>query len=296
MRCPRTASASSCDEAVVEPLVVAVVEALLLERPLEVPVRLGRRRRSPGWRLLTARDHARPVVVGRPRPGALAPRALEDVVHHQHRHVAAHAVALVGDRAAASRPRRRAGRARTRSAARRPARPGSTGRGRSRATRSPTRTNEAGSRSRSSSLAADEVLGMRLRPRVVGRDVVRHEVEDQPDARARASAVARRGEARPARRGARRPRSRGCSTASRPRPSVAKSGSARAEALDAAPSFCERDRDPGRAALPDAHQPDGVEPERRDRVPLASPARRRGRSALPSRRLSSSSQTQVLIS
>ena len=32
--------------------------------------------------------------------------------------------------------------------------------------------------------APHEVLGVRVRPRVVGRDVVRHEVEDQPDARA----------------------------------------------------------------------------------------------------------------
>ena len=38
------------DEPVVEPLVVAVVEALLLERPLHVPVRLGDEQRCPGAR------------------------------------------------------------------------------------------------------------------------------------------------------------------------------------------------------------------------------------------------------
>ena len=64
----------------------------------------------------------------------------------------------------------------------------------------------------------------------------------------------------------RRRRSRGCSTASRRRP-PREVRERLAEALDQA-VVRERDRDPGGAALPDAHQPDGVEPERRDRVPF----------------------------
>ena len=84
-------------QAVVEPLVVAVVEALLLQRPLEIPVGLGHEHEA--WmRALHSGDHGRPVVGVRSGPTALTPRALEGVVHHQHRHVAAHAVALRGDR------------------------------------------------------------------------------------------------------------------------------------------------------------------------------------------------------
>ena len=46
---------------------------------------------------LDRRDDRRPVVVGRPGSGAAAPGALEDVVQHEHGHVAADAVALSGD-------------------------------------------------------------------------------------------------------------------------------------------------------------------------------------------------------
>ena len=53
---------------------------------------------KPGWARLTAGITVGPVVGIRPRAGAVAPGALEDVVHHQHRHVAADAVALRGDR------------------------------------------------------------------------------------------------------------------------------------------------------------------------------------------------------
>ena len=84
-------------EPVVEALVVAVVESLLLQRPLAIPVGL-RDEDEVGMDVLDDRDRRRPVLVSGPRPATCAPRALEDVVHHQHRHVAAHAVALSGDR------------------------------------------------------------------------------------------------------------------------------------------------------------------------------------------------------
>ena len=76
---------------IVQPLVVGVVESLLLQRPFEIPVDLGHE--AEAGRLLA---HAR----GGSRPEGLraeAPRPLEHVGQHQHRHVAAHAVALSGD-------------------------------------------------------------------------------------------------------------------------------------------------------------------------------------------------------
>src|SRR5437016_4575609 len=78
-------------EAVVEPLVVRVVESLLLEGPLQIPVDLGQEAevRNP-----------RPHLLGRLRPERLGPDgpgSLEDLRQDQHGHVAAHAVALPGD-------------------------------------------------------------------------------------------------------------------------------------------------------------------------------------------------------
>ena len=78
-------------EAVVEPLVVGVVEPLLLERPLEVPVDLGQEQESRDLRA-DGRRGARPE-----RRRRDPPRPLEDLGQHQHRHVAAHAVALARD-------------------------------------------------------------------------------------------------------------------------------------------------------------------------------------------------------
>ncbi len=103
-------------------------------------------------------------------------------------------------------------------------------------TRSPTWTNEAGSRSRSSSLAADEVLGVR-RPSTGGR-ARRGSARSRGSARAPRSRerLPRRGEALRRRRGARRPCSRGCSTASRRRPRLVTSGSA-SRKLSTRPSF-----------------------------------------------------------
>ena len=133
-------------------------------------------------------------------------------------------------------------------------------------TRPPTSTKDAGSRAGRPRCPGRSTRGAR-RPRVVGRDVVRHEVEQQPDAavgqrRARGGEPTRPAEVRVDR------RSRGRSTASRRTSSVAKPGSASPEARRQA-RVREGDRDPGRAPLPHAHQPDGVEPKRGDRVPLA---------------------------
>ncbi len=83
-------------EPVVEALVVAQVKPLLLQGPLHVPVRLGHEQHV-GKLALHAPDQRRPVILGGGRAGPLAPRAGEDLVGHQHRHVAAHSVALPPD-------------------------------------------------------------------------------------------------------------------------------------------------------------------------------------------------------
>ena len=89
-----------CDVAlrqpVVQPLVVAVVEAQLLQVPLPVPVRL---RDEPELRVHLPRrgDHLGPVRHGRWRSHPVAPRRRHHVVEHQHGHVAAHRVRVPGD-------------------------------------------------------------------------------------------------------------------------------------------------------------------------------------------------------
>src|SRR5882762_2985592 len=88
-------------QAVVETFVVGVVEPLLLEGPLEIPVRFGHEDEvRPA--LAHARDGRRPeglvdgrAAVGRPR--AIAPGATHDVWQHEHRHVAPHSISLRGD-------------------------------------------------------------------------------------------------------------------------------------------------------------------------------------------------------
>src|SRR5207245_2285915 len=74
---------------------------LRLEGPLEVPVRFGHEDEvRPA--LAHARDGRRPegIVDGRAAVGrarAIAPGPPDDVWQHQHRHVAAHPIALRGD-------------------------------------------------------------------------------------------------------------------------------------------------------------------------------------------------------
>ena len=196
--------------------------------------------------------------------GAVAPGAREDLVGHQHRHVAAQPVALVADadqrlghrlaqrgrvgvelddvgpwgevRVAALRERRRR------------------------------RCQERLRMPREFLLgAAQETLGALSRPRVVGRDVVGHEVEDQPEL-----AVGERG-AGPG---------QGLGAAEAIVDHVVAHAVRRADhVLVAKVGQGARDRprragdrrgrsQAGRAALPDAHQPHGVDGQRGERVPL----------------------------
>ena len=75
-----------------EALVVAVVEALLLQFPFEVQIGLGQEREAT-MGVAHRRDRLRPERRRRETPGAL-----KDLGQRQHRHVAAHAVALPSDR------------------------------------------------------------------------------------------------------------------------------------------------------------------------------------------------------
>src|SRR5688572_31159223 len=82
-------------ETVVQPLVVAVVEALLLKLPLQIPVSL-RDEEKLRMRLLQRGYDIAPVFRRGRSTCAAAPRALEDRADEQHRHVAAYAVAPDG--------------------------------------------------------------------------------------------------------------------------------------------------------------------------------------------------------
>ena len=84
------------EETVVEPLVVAVVEAELQQLPLEVPVGLGGEQHlrvdgSDGG------DDLRPVLAPGHRTWSVSPCPSEHVVEHQHGHVAPHAIGQAAD-------------------------------------------------------------------------------------------------------------------------------------------------------------------------------------------------------
>ena len=163
---------------VVEFLVVAEVETLLLQLPLQIPIRLGD---EPELRVpaLDRRDHRRPVVVVGFGPGAATPRALEGGVQHEHGHVAPNAVALFGnlrDRLDRRLPERglkgvELEHIRPRREVRVPA-----------AGEHLSAQLDEGPRIAASILSAplNEVLGMIAGPGVVRRHVVGNEVEDQP--------------------------------------------------------------------------------------------------------------------
>ena len=82
-------------QTIIELFIVAEVESLLLQLPLQVPIGLGHEQ-EPGESQFNGPDHFGPIV-GRwagSRPGSPGP--LEDAVHEKHGHIAADAVALAG--------------------------------------------------------------------------------------------------------------------------------------------------------------------------------------------------------
>ena len=77
---------------VIEPLVVAIVEALVLQRPFEVPIDL-RHESEAGVGLADRGDRLGPERLRRQAPGAV-----EHLGQQQHRHVAAQPIAMLGNR------------------------------------------------------------------------------------------------------------------------------------------------------------------------------------------------------
>ena len=167
-------------KAVVELLVVAVIEALLLKLPLKIPVGLGDELEVP-VRVLDRRDQDPPVIVGRGGTRPRAPGASEDRIEHQHRHVAAHTVALRGDL-------RDGVDGRLPQSGRQGVELQHVGPGRKErvATAGKHLSRRFDERRRFASrvvgAAANEVLGMRLDPGMVGRHVVGNEVENEAQA------------------------------------------------------------------------------------------------------------------
>ncbi len=191
---------------------------------------------SDGARRVHRADDRGPVVRVRRVAGARAPRPREDLVRHQHRHVAANAVALRrrSRSACRSRPSRSPARERVQLDDVRPRREVGVLAVREHAGR---RLEEARRvRGELGGGAPDEVVGVLGRPRVIGRDVVRDVVEDQAQTRGRRARPAPR-RARSRRRNAARARSRGRSTASRSRRPAGGPAGSRGSSRRA-PAFC----------------------------------------------------------
>src|SRR5215207_5496834 len=83
-------------DSVVQSLVVAVVEALLLQRPLQIPISLGEEQEFRIG-LADGGDHRRPIVRLWRGTDAITPGSCEDIIHDQHRHIATDTVALLGN-------------------------------------------------------------------------------------------------------------------------------------------------------------------------------------------------------
>ena len=78
------------DEVIVEPLVITVIESLLLQFPLSIPVCLGDKLRNA---FVDGGNQGGPVLGCGFESGAAIPGALKNRVQEEHRHVAANAIA-----------------------------------------------------------------------------------------------------------------------------------------------------------------------------------------------------------
>jgi len=264
-------------EAVVESLVVTVVEALLEQLPLQVPVGFGDEDEARPA-LADAADDLGPVfLTGRPSR-AVSPGPAEDAVDEQHGHVAAHPVALVRD-------------AQQRSGSRFPD-PGVKGVelghvlpggvvGVPAACEDPSARLEKLQRrpDQVRRVARDQEVGVFLHPVVVPGHVVRHEIQDQAETAA-AKFPACRGEAV----GAPEALVHGVVPyAVRGALDVV----VREIRQDPAALLEERRQAPGQprprgAPAPDAHEPDGIETEGSDGFPfLRGDGRQRDGPAVP---------------
>ena len=84
-------------EPVVEALIVTIIESDLLQFPFQVPIGF-RHKKHIGMLQPHGGDYLAPVLFGRGSAHTPSPRLLKDVVEQQHRHIAAHPVALLSDR------------------------------------------------------------------------------------------------------------------------------------------------------------------------------------------------------
>ena len=264
-------------QAVVEPLVVRVVEALLEHRPLEVPVDLGHEAKPPRA-LPNALDHPRPE---QRRPAAPGP--LEDVGQDEHRHVAPHAVALPADLHQLVLHRLLRGRVAVVQLERvRPSREvGVTAVGQDPGTLPPLHPGVVLRRPRQVELGSrNVVLGVTLDPRVVQRGVIRDEVEHEPKA-ALPESVAQPGQ----RRIAAEARVHGVAGDGEPGAGDVVLGEVRQRLLELLPPLGTLPGGllPGLSRSPDAEEPDPVEPQAGDavQVGVGNVVQRRGPAQRP---------------
>jgi hypothetical protein len=240
-----------------------VVEPQLLEAPLQVPVRLGREQhvRVDG---ANGSDDLAPVLRFRRRAHSIAPGAREHVAEQQHGHVATHAVGLVPDvHEGRSRGTTKSGRERVEL--------GDVGPGREERVAAPgdhvvVDGEERGRIDVGLPVGASyEVVGVFRQPGMVGRDMVRYEVDDETDAALGKGTARHRQPGAPAEAlvdlvapdAVRRPDHIGVAEIRERRPEAGQQVGG-----------VERVLPPCRAALPDAHQPHGVHARRRHVVPL----------------------------
>ena len=262
-------------EPVVEPLVVAEVEALLLQRPLQVPVRLGHEPES-GMRLVAPRRSpsasSRPAVARRPRSPQVRAKMsfITSIAMSQRtpshwsamsRSVSTTAARSCGENALSCTTSGQAGRYGSRPQAQ---------------TAPPTSMNDSGSAARSSAVPWTNSSGWATVHGWSGATWfgTKSSMQAEPTARER---VRERQRDRPGRRGAGRRRSRGRSRASRRRPPGGSRAGLRRSSRHSA-AFDMATADTGRAARPHAHEPHGVEAALGDHVPARLRHGPRGRS------------------
>src|SRR5580692_9470429 len=83
-------------QAIIEPLVVAEVEPMVLQLPLQIPVSFGDKAESRIV-FLHSSDDVIPILGWRTLPCTTCPGPFEDLIQQEHCHVAADAVTLSRD-------------------------------------------------------------------------------------------------------------------------------------------------------------------------------------------------------
>ena len=250
-------------QTIIEALVVTEVEPPLLQLPLQIPVSLGNKEKVR-MRSRDGRNRVSPVFGWRPLPCTTAPGAFEDLVQQKHGHVATDAITLsrdTGDSLDHCLPK--SGLKRIELQNIRPSREvGATAAG-----EDISLYHNVGCRLVSSiiGISANEILGVFGDPRVIRRNMIRNEVQEQLHASLR-ELLPGDGEA-----------FRAAEVFINYVASYAvgrsdivfwlKVGQSSAEVVNQILVLI-GNRDARRASLPNAHEPDGVEAELGDGVPF----------------------------